>query len=202
MINTAIFASGNGSNACKLLEHEHQLNNIRFSLIFTDNPNAGVIKVAQKFNKPIVVIEKKYYSKAEHERIILDYMKDFKITWILLAGYMRILSPHFIDFFHDTSLNQSRIINIHPSKLPKFKGKNAYEQAFNSLENESGITIHFVDKGVDTGKLLLQESFEKYEEDDLNSFKTRGLKVEHALYPKFLTILDNALGTNTLEEIL
>lgn len=202
MIKAAIFASGTATNAYQLLKQELNLSNISFELLVTDNTKSGIVDLAREFNKPLVVIEKKYYSKEEHERLILEHLTSFKIDWIFLAGYMKILSSVFIEHFYDTNLQQSRIINIHPSLLPQFKGKDAYEQAYQANVKESGVSIHFVDQGVDTGKLIFQKSFTRSNQDSLKDFKLKGQKLEHELYPHFLNVLDNAITKNSYKDLL
>lgn len=189
MIKVAIFASGNGSNAQALLEKETMLNNVSVELIITDNPQARVIDIAKKFNKSYFIYPKKNINKTEHERLILTTLQNFKIEWILLAGYMRLLSPEFIQAFYCPKLKQSKILNIHPSLLPLHPGLNAYEKTFEQTPNKAGVTIHFVDSGMDTGKILVQQGFENNSKN-FENFKRRGLQLEHHLYTKVLSQLD------------
>lgn len=193
----AIFASGNGSNAESLLMRAKELD-FKISCILTDNPNAGVIKKARRYNTPVYVIPfiKKTsntfeQNKSNHEFEILKIMKKESIEWILLAGYMRILSKNFLKTFYNPKTNQNNIINIHPSLLPSFPGKQGYLDAFNANVQESGITIHFVDNGVDSGLIIAQKKFERHKNDSLDRFIARGLKIEHALYPSILENLIN-----------
>lgn len=127
--------------------------------------------------------------KAAHEAAIYEWMNSKNVDWVFLAGYMRILSADFIKKFHDPNLGVSRILNIHPSLLPSFPGKNAYEQAFQAGVKSSGVTVHFVDPGVDTGPPIIQESFPRFEQDTLEDFEKRGLEVEYRLYRKAMDMV-------------
>ena len=187
LLRVAVFASGNGSNAEVLLKASKSLSNLEISLIMTDQPEAKVIQRAQAFNcsAKTIPFNRTHKSYAEDKKKLIELLNDYQIDWIFLAGYMRILSPEFVAKY------PSRIVNIHPSLLPKFPGPRGYEDAFNSDETHSGVTIHFVDDGVDTGEILLQEQFPRLSNDSLESFKQRGLMLEHELYPRVLTSLNN-----------
>ena len=186
MIRVAIMASGTGTNAKALLKAESELSDVSVELVITDKIDAGVIEIAKSFSKTIEVIEKKESTKTEHESRIKKTLKDYKIDWIFLAGYMRILSSDFINSFFDSNIQQSRIINIHPSLLPHFRGLNAYERAYEEKSEHIGISIHFVDGGMDTGKIILQERFQSDFNHGFEEFKEQGLALEHKLYPHVL----------------
>lgn len=190
MLKIAIMASGNGSNANVLFEHALSLSNIKIVLLITDNRNANVLNHCQNYDIPFHVIEKNQSSQKEHESKIIDALKSYEIDFILLAGYMKLVSKNFISVFTHQEEKNSRIINIHPSLLPNLPGLDAYERAYNHGYLYSGITIHYVDSGIDTGDIILQSKFDKNEEDTLEDFKKKGLKVEHELYPYFLTNLN------------
>ena len=176
----AIFASGNGSNAIKLIECA-QSNNKEIACLISDNPNANILKV--KLDIPVHLIPYNH-SKTKHEEEILKVLKQYDVNWIFLAGYMRILSANFIQRF--THKNKSQIINIHPSLLPKYQGLNAYERSYQNQDQYSGITIHYVDAGIDTGEIIIQGKFERTKADSLQDFIQKGLKLEHTLYPQIL----------------
>ncbi len=194
MTNIAILASGRGSNAKALIEKAKEFNNLNIALIVTDNKDAGVIEHAKNHQIDFAIIEKLSLSKAEHEQKILETLLSHNIQWIFLAGYMKLLSPDFIKVFYDAEFKQSRIINIHPAYLPEFTGLKAYERAFAADQDYSGITVHFVDAGMDTGPIIVQEKFEKRKDDTLEKFKKRGLNLEHKLYPKVLENLNHYLA--------
>lgn len=188
--NFAIFASGSGTNAEVLVKHAFA-KNYPLKMIFTDKKNAGVIKRLEKLDIPLICIEKESMSKDEYEQKILKVLDNHGINWIFLAGYMKILGQTFLDYFFDQKLSLYRIINIHPSLLPSFPGADGFGDAFSYGVKISGITIHFVDKGVDTGPILLQETFRRDENDTLESFKKKGQMVEHKIYPKAIDLVMN-----------
>mgnify|MGYP006436305961 CR=1 FL=1 len=200
MKNIAIFASGTGSNATKLIKHAQTLSHINPVCLITDNADAGIIEIANKLSFPIFIIEKGTKTKSVHEAEILKTLRQNHIEWIFLAGYMRILSANFLNEFYDQELKQCKVINIHPSMLPKHRGLNAYAHAFDSNEKESGISIHFVDAGMDTGKIIKQASFSKEAKDTIITFKARGLALEHILYPQVLSLLNKAIATNNYKD--
>lgn len=188
--NFAIFASGSGSNAQVLANHAHQ-NSYPLKMVFTDKKDAGVIQRLSGLDIPLICIEKDSLSKAEYEKRILAECDKFEIDWVFLAGYMKILGPTFLNHFYDQDLILHRIINIHPSLLPSFPGADGFGDAFSYGVKMSGITIHFVDNGVDTGPILLQDTFLREESDTLDSFKKKGQEIEHTLYPKALDQIMN-----------
>jgi phosphoribosylglycinamide formyltransferase-1 len=198
-INVIIMASGTGSNATNLIQYaKKKLTNVNICAVITDNPNAGIIERCDdlEVNCYIVPFERVKSltyeaNKLEHEQKILEIADSYKADWIMLAGYMRILSSDFIFYYRDENLGASRVINIHPALLPDFKGKDGYEQAFAANVPESGVTVHLVDAGIDTGPILLQEKFKRIESDTLEDFKSRGLKIEHKLYPQILELIEN-----------
>jgi phosphoribosylglycinamide formyltransferase 1 len=200
--NMAIFASGNGTNAMNILNCAHEeLNHTTIKCLITDKADAGIIdkiKNNKLFNRlPIYIIpfernagETYAEAKRIHEEKIKYALEDHHVNWITLAGYMRILSEQFIQNYFDEKLNINRVINIHPSLLPKYPGKDAYEQAFDSGDKISGITVHYVDAGVDTGPIILQKKYNRNKEDTLEEFKQRGLNLEYQIYREALVSLD------------
>lgn len=191
-IKIAIMSSGNGSNAENIIkfcmENPHLY---EMPIVICDNQRAKVLDRCQKYPVEVVVIPpvKKMTigeTKAHHESQILDILIKHEISLICLAGYMRLLSSKFIAHFYDRKIRTSRIINIHPSILPSFKGANAYLDAFNYGVKMSGVTMHFVDSGMDSGPILLQDSFKRFDDDTVDEFIQRGLEVEHRLYRNFL----------------
>lgn len=185
----AIFASGTGSNALNLVQFS-RLNPhlISVELLVTDSPRAQVIAkfTAQGVPVAIVPFEK---NKKFHEAQILKVLAKHNIEWIILAGFMRILSQDFLQKFYDEKLDRNRVLNIHPSLLPSFKGANAYASAFAANVTHSGVTVHFVDSGVDSGPIILQKSFPRLPEDTLENFISRGKQLEHEIYPAAIRLL-------------
>lgn len=179
-----IFASGNGSNALKLLENWDENDRLGNCLgLVSNNDDAPVLEKVEKFEIPTICVPSKGVSREEHESLLLDLIKTEDV-WIFLAGYMRVLSSNFLKNFYNEKLKIFQIVNIHPSLLPKYPGLNAYERAFQSEDAESGITIHLVDEGVDTGPILKQVKFPRSKEDTLENFIQKGLSLEHQHYPE------------------
>jgi phosphoribosylformylglycinamidine synthase subunit PurSL len=181
MKNIIILGSGNGSNAEEIIKCAAHGSFIVSALI-CDRPDAPIIKRAQNLGIKTVLIEKtKGESVESHEARLLVAMGEFSYDLVVLAGYQRILSPYFISRFPPAS-----IINIHPSLLPDYPGLNSYERAFKDGVRSSGITIHYVDEGMDTGEIIEQHHFKSEKEDTLESFKAKGLELEHHHYSKVI----------------
>lgn len=189
--NIAILASGNGSNAINLIKHARVCGH-EVSLVITDNSNAGVIEKCKALDTKCIVIPFiKGALKSDHEEKIINELKAHSVNWVLLAGYMKILSKDFLEVFYNKESKINNVINIHPSLLPDFPGRTGYEDAYEANITESGITIHYVDSGIDTGPIIIQKSFPRLETDSLQEFKARGLKVEHDLYKVVLEKIFN-----------
>ena len=181
-IKVAIMASGSGSNAENLIRYAQSTKLFSVECVIVDNEKAFVIERCKKLNVECFIISIK--NKKDQESHVLTTLKNHKVTWVFLAGYMRILSQNFINYFWDFKTGVSQIINIHPSLLPSFPGVDAYKQAWNAKVTQSGVSVHRVDAGVDTGPVIVQKSFARLEEDNFESFKARGMKIEHELYKK------------------
>tara|TARA_Y100000816_G_C26099932_1_gene582731 strand:- start:1074 stop:1658 length:585 start_codon:yes stop_codon:yes gene_type:complete len=178
-INISIFISGTGSNLKNLIIHSFKKNSkFKITLIITNNPKAKGLNFAKKFK-----IEKKIinYSNIKNaEKKILIELKKNKVNLICLAGFMKILSKNFIKNF------KGKIINIHPSLLPKYKGLNTHKRAMNNREKYSGCTVHYVNSKLDSGKIILQKKVRILKNDTFKSLNKRVLKHEHIIYPKAL----------------
>lgn len=178
----SIFASGNGSNAEVLARHALK-NNYPLEFVLTDKKDAGVIDRMKALDIKTIVIERNHITKKEHENRIIEELSKNNISWIFLAGFMRILSPEFLENFYDPKGGINRVVNIHPSLLPSFPGRSGYKDAFDYGVKVSGVTVHFVDDGVDSGDIIAQSVFERKNNDEIEDFIRRGLEVEHKLYP-------------------
>ncbi len=184
----AIFASGNGSNAQAIIDACKQgIINADVAIIITDNPNAFIIKRAVKENIECKIFKPKVFTdKLSYEKEILKLLTALNIEWIVLAGYMRLIGTVLLTAY------PKKILNIHPSLLPKYKGLNAIKQAIDNNDNELGVTIHYVDEGVDTGEIIEQE---KITIEDLNlpieEIEAMVHSVEHKLYVTTLQKLIN-----------
>ena len=181
-INIAIFISGTGSNLLNLIKHS-KLKNSRFSIkvIFSDNKKAKGLKYAKKYRIPFKILN--YENKKMAEKNSLNKLKEKKIKIICLAGYMKILSADFIKRF------KGRILNIHPSLLPKYKGLNTHERALKNKEKYSGCSVHLVNSKLDAGKVILQKRVRVYKNDNSKRLARRILKQEHKIYPLALNKL-------------
>lgn len=176
----AVLASGNGSNAENILRHAQQYKGkLSVPLVICNVPGAFVIQRTQSLGVHCEVIPRSG-AKDAHEREVLRVLKENKVEWVLLAGYMAILSPAFISAY------RGRIVNIHPSLLPQFPGKDGYGDAFKADVKESGVTLHYVDEGVDTGPVIGQKTFPRLPDDTLETFRARGLELEYQLYREFI----------------
>lgn len=180
MKRLAIFASGSGTNyeAIENAILNHELKDCCVSILICDNPNAYVLKRAEKFNRKTFVFNpKEYESKEQYETTLVEKLKEHNIDLICLAGYMRIIGDTLLKAYPD------QIINIHPALLPSFKGRNGIEDAFRYGVKVFGVTIHYVSKEVDGGRIIAQRAFE-YDGDDLQEVERRIHEIEHELYPQ------------------
>jgi len=188
-INLGFMCSGRGSNLRAILEAiaEGRLD-AHPAIVISNDPMAKALSVAKESGVRAVCIPSTGLSRGDHEQKVLEVLETEALDFLVLAGYMRILSETFLREFKDPR-GFYRIVNIHPSLLPAFPGKSAYEEAFNYGVKVSGITIHLVDEKIDHGFILAQEAFPRYDDDTLATFKARGLAVEHKLFPEVLQIL-------------
>lgn len=185
-------ASGSGSNAENLLSYALDSGLYSVECVITDQPGAGVISRCEKYGVDCFVVPFTRLDKTEsfsevkfrQEQKVMAILNEKKVEWVFLAGYMRILSSKFIKQFSLRDKFKSKIVNIHPALLPQFPGANAYEQAWKAGVQVSGVTVHHVDEGIDTGNIIAQEKFERVDSDDFLSFKNRGMNLEYKLYKK------------------
>lgn len=184
-MSVAVFASGNGSNFQSIVESAQKEKwSEPISLLICDQPKAKVLERAKKLSVPYQVVDPKTFSsKAAYEAKVLSYLKEYQIRWIVLAGYMRLIGPTILNEY------EGKIVNIHPSLLPAFPGLNAIEQAFAYPVKISGVTIHFVDEGMDTGPIIAQEAVLIEEHDTIETLRAKIQQVEHRLYPQVVNQL-------------
>ena len=187
MAKIVILASGSGSNAEALIRFSQSSDAYSVTAVISDQPEAFVLQRAKNLKIPsYLVAQEKAETKFQYNLKLLETVKSLNPDWIVLAGYMKLLSAEFLKTFFDSRLGQNRIINIHPSLLPLFPGKESYEKAYNSAESEFGCTIHFVDEGMDTGKIIYQTRLQKIADESFQDFKDRGLALENKTYPVIL----------------
>lgn len=177
-----ILASGRGSNMQAILQNIHsgQLH-ATVGVVISDHATAKVLETAVEAGIPAICIERKSFAtKQEFEAEIAAQLVLYQVDLVVLAGFMRILGEEFIGLF------SGRLMNIHPSLLPAFPGLHAHEQAIAYGAKVSGCTIHFVDEGVDTGPIIMQQAVGVLPSDTASTLAERIIKVEHALYSKVI----------------
>ncbi len=173
----AVFASGNGSNFQAIAESVQTEQYAELVVLICDK-ECYALSRAKSLGIPSFVLDKTKKRK-EYEQDVLEVLRDYKVDFIALAGYMNIIGATLLDAY------EGRIINIHPSLLPKYRGLQALERAYENKDSEVGITIHYVDKGIDTGKLIAQESILNNGES-LEELEEKIHALEHKLYVKTL----------------
>jgi phosphoribosylglycinamide formyltransferase-1 len=179
-VRAAVFASGTGSNFQAIMEAHDDLH-CEIVLLVCDQPGAIVLEKARKFGVPTFIFDPKAYdSKEAYEQEIVDELQISGVSWIFLAGYMRLVGKTLLQAF------EGRTINIHPSLLPAFPGIDAIGQAFDAGVKTTGVTVHYIDEGIDTGPIIAQESLEVLPEDTRETLQKRIQKIEHKLYPEVI----------------
>lgn len=184
-VKLAVFASDTGTNFQALNDAILQRNlNAEIVRLIVDKSTAGALNLAKLFGIPATAIKySNYGTKTEAEQVIINQLKTDQVDGILLAGYMRILTPKLIDAY------SGKIINLHPAMLPKFPGRHSILDAFEAGVSETGVTVHFVDNGIDTGEIIAQEAVPILVNDNIDLLETRIHNVEHVLYPNTLAKL-------------
>jgi phosphoribosylglycinamide formyltransferase-1 len=183
-MNIAVFASGRGTNFSAVIRAVKK-GKVRanLSLLVCDNPKAGAISRAKRAGIKITLVERKdSSSKGDFENKIIQHLKENKIDLIVLAGFMRLLSPALVREY------KGRILNIHPALLPSFKGTEGIKDAFNYGAKVTGVTVHFVDEEMDHGPIILQQAVKIEEADTPESLEAKIHKVEHQLYPEAIRL--------------
>ncbi len=178
-MNLAVFCSGFGSNFQALIDAV-RAKRLRASiaLMVCDDPKAYALKRARKHHIPVVLINPRLFKTREaYERTLVSILKGQNVDLVVLAGFMRILSTHFVRAY------RNRIVNIHPSYLPAFKGSHAIRDALAAGALETGVSVHVVTAAVDSGPILLQEKVKIRKNDTPKSLEARIHRVEHRLYP-------------------
>ena len=176
-ISTAVFISGKGSNLKNLINFsKKKISPISIDLVFSNNKNAIGLKYAKSEKIDILCYENKRFSTLEKK--LLRILRERKIKFICLAGFMRILTNYFIKEF------KGKIINIHPSLLPKYKGLDTHRRVLENNELYTGCTVHFVNHKLDSGKIILQKKIKINKKDNIKKLNKRVLLEEHKIYPK------------------
>ena len=176
-VKTAVFISGTGSNLKNLIQFSLiKSSPILINFVLSNNSNAKGLNFARKNNIKYKIFNFKNKNKDENQ--ILFYLKKKKINLICLAGFMKILSRNFIKKF------KGKILNIHPSLLPKYKGLNTHERAIKNKEKFSGCTVHYVNSKLDSGKIIIKKKVKISNNETPKSLSKKVLKQEHLIYPK------------------
>lgn len=183
MRRVAVLASGRGSNLAALIAAQPGFDSYRVVLVVSNVPGSGALVLARDAGIESVLVPSRALARDDHERAIVDLLKKRSIDIVCLAGYMRVLTTTFFTGFSGPTLN------IHPSLLPAFPGMRAQEQALSAGVKWSGATVHFVDSGLDTGPIILQEPLSVRSDDTEPALSARILEIEHRLYPKALDIV-------------
>ena len=173
---TCVFISGKGSNLKNLISRSREKNfPINISLVISNNKNAYGINYAKKFRIPYVIINTK---NQNYENKVFLNLKKYKISFICLAGFMKIISSGLIKNY------KRKIINIHPSLLPKFKGLNTFSRILENKEIKAGCTVHYVNEKLDSGSTITQKSFFIEDNDNELDLKKKTQKLEYSAFPE------------------
>lgn len=184
MVNIGVLVSGRGTNLQAIIEAiEEGKIAADIKVVISDNPDAYALKRAQQYLIDTRYINfKEFKNREDYDKEIIKTLKEKKIELVVLAGYMRILSPYFIRTY------KNKIMNIHPALLPSFPGLHAQKQAIEYGAKVSGCTVHFVDEGVDSGPIILQKAVEVSDDDTEESLAEKILKEEHQIYPRAIQL--------------
>ncbi len=186
MIKLAILISGSGTNLQSIIDNINSgyIKNGEIAVVISNNPDAYGLIRAKKHNIPVAVINHKDFSSRESfEEKLINEIEKFNADYVILAGFMRVLTKKFILHFHQ------KILNIHPALLPSFPGTNGQKQAFDYGVKFSGCTVHFVDEGTDTGPIIVQAVVPVLQNDTVESLKKRILSQEHKIFPYAIKLL-------------
>ena len=198
-IKLGILISGNGSNMQAIANSCQNCGILAdiatVAVVISNNPQAKGLQWAEKQGLATAVVDHKSFALAtnprlEFEQKLYQILQQYSVDLVCLAGFMRLLTPFFVNAWYD------RLINIHPSLLPDFKGANAVSDAFLAKVKIVGCTTHFVREQMDSGPIILQQSLVVNEDDTLESLKTRILALEHQIYPQTIKIVCNKILQN------
>ncbi len=180
----AVLASGNGSNLQAIIDAVKKKKiGAQLVLVFSDKPDAFALSRAKKASIPSVTLSpKEFDTRQAFDIAVLAILRAHKVDFVVLAGYMRLLSPEFIEAYAD------KILNVHPSLLPSFKGTHAIKDAFDAGVKITGPTVHFVVEAMDAGAIIAQQAVEVTAKDTLDTLTTKIHAAEHLIYPKVIDL--------------
>lgn len=184
LMKLGVLCSGRGTDLQSIIDSitDKKLD-AEISIVLTDKPNVMALTRAEKVGiKNICVDRKSFDNQADFEKSLLNELKTAEVDLVILAGFMRILSPSFVHEYKD------RIMNIHPSLLPSFPGAHAHRDVLNYGVKISGCTVHFVDEGTDSGPIIMQAAVEVKDDDTEETLAARVLEQEHIIYPKAIQL--------------
>lgn len=189
MINIGVLISGSGTNLQAIIDNiKNGKIDGKLQIVISNRKDAyGLIRAKKAGIETIYINRKEFNSREEYNKKIIEELSKRKVELVVLAGYLNILSEEFIYRY------RGRIINIHPSLIPSFCGKGCYGERVHEMALErgvklTGVTVHFVDEGTDTGPIILQKAVEIKDNDTVESLKERVLKVEHELLPEAIRL--------------
>ncbi len=184
IINIAVLASGRGTNLQSIIDKIGSgYLNAKVAIVISDKQDAFALERAKKHKITTLFLDpKKATSREEYDKMVVKQLEKYKVDVVVLAGFMRLLSKYFVNAY------RNKLINIHPTLLPSFPGIHGYEDAWQYGVKISGCTVHFVDEGCDTGPIILQKFNPIKDDDTFESFKERGLKIEHEALPEALKL--------------
>jgi len=183
-LTIGVLASGSGTNFQSIIDaSEHGDLDARIAVLISNNPGSYAIERAKKHAIAVEILDhREFASREQFDQRMIDLLHDYGVELVVMAGFMRILSPLFLRAF------PHRIMNIHPALLPSFPGLNAQKQAFDYGVKFSGCTVHFADEGVDTGPVIIQAVIPVLDNDTEDTLQKRILHEEHRIYPRAIQL--------------
>ena len=179
LLKLGILISGNGSNLQSIIDYiEKGSLKATIKIVISNNPDAYGLTRAKKHGIPVVILKNgDFINKEDFDLELINILKNNSVDLVILAGFMRVLTPTFLKAF------TQKIMNIHPALLPSFPGIHGQKQALEYGVKLSGCTVHFVDEGVDTGPIIIQSAVQVFDDDTEETLAARILKEEHRIYP-------------------
>lgn len=180
----AVLVSGNGSNLQAIIDSIAKgYIKATIELVISNKKDAYALKRAEKASiKTFILDPEGFKTREDYDKEVIEKLKENNIDLVVLAGFMRLLSPYFVKEYKD------KILNIHPSLLPLFKGTHAIKDAFESKAKKTGVTVHFVDEKLDNGPIIMQEELKIEDGETLEALEEKIHKIEHRLYPKVIKL--------------
>ncbi len=191
-IRLGILASGNGSNFEYIVKSiQNKKLNAEVTILIVNNPDCLAIKKALKYDIPYVIINhRNFKSRLDHDKLIMTKLEELSVELVVMAGWMRIVGEELINKFKD------RLINIHPSLLPSFKGVDAIQQAIDNKVTITGCTVHYVQKEVDSGSIIIQAAVPLNKQDSKDTITKRIQDMEHIILPIAIADVANKIRNN------